>query len=59
VAAQRRNDDALALLDGVDAIARADEAHRILQQVSSDESRRTEPAGTVLGGSLTAVVGQA
>jgi tetratricopeptide (TPR) repeat protein len=33
-AAQHRNDDALALLDEADAIARADQAYRILQQVS-------------------------
>jgi hypothetical protein len=33
-AAQHRNDDARALLDEADAIARAGQAHRILQQVS-------------------------
>jgi hypothetical protein len=33
-AAQHRNDDALALLDEADAMARADQAHRILHQVS-------------------------
>jgi hypothetical protein len=46
-AAQHRNDDALALLDEAAAIARASQAHRILQQgseartdVSDQHSRR-------------------
>jgi hypothetical protein len=38
-AAQERSSDALALLDEADAIARASQAHRIVQQVS--EARRT------------------
>jgi tetratricopeptide repeat protein len=33
-AAQGRSDDALALLDEADAIARASQAHRILQQIA-------------------------
>jgi hypothetical protein len=33
-AAQHRSDDALALLDEAEAVARASQAHRILQQVS-------------------------
>jgi hypothetical protein len=41
-AAQHRNDDALALLDEADAMARADQAQRILQQVSQ---ARTELSG--------------
>jgi hypothetical protein len=40
-AAQHRSDDALALLDEADAVARAEQAHRITQQVSEARAELT------------------